>query len=277
MKKFRKLIPALCMLLVSALFVGTSTYAWFSMNKEVSAANMQITAKSADPYLQISADGTNFGTKLDSTKTADAGTTMAWVLADNLADTPLKLVTATKVETGVVSWGWASSTNIDDAQVSNATKSVTMADGTASTDRSLIMTGTVADETTGTPMVLKQTMTFKNASQSAAAPNLKIDSVTFADVTEGATNSIKDAVRILVVTADNKTVLYKADGTIVEGALTTATVDGGKAIIANSLAANSTTNITVYMYFDGTDAVAKTTNSASLDKGVKASFNFSID
>ena len=27
MKKFRKLIPALCMLLVSALFVGTSTYA----------------------------------------------------------------------------------------------------------------------------------------------------------------------------------------------------------------------------------------------------------
>ena len=71
MKKFRKLIPALCMLLVSALFVGTSTYAWFSMNKAVSAANMQITAKSADPYLQISADGTNFGTELDSTKTTD--------------------------------------------------------------------------------------------------------------------------------------------------------------------------------------------------------------
>lgn len=53
MKKFRKLIPALCMLLVSALFVGTSTYAWFSMNTSVSATDMKVTAKSDAIYLQI--------------------------------------------------------------------------------------------------------------------------------------------------------------------------------------------------------------------------------
>ena len=58
MKKFRKLIPALCMLLVSALFVGTSTYAWFSMNTQVKASDMSVTAKSNATYLLISKDAT---------------------------------------------------------------------------------------------------------------------------------------------------------------------------------------------------------------------------
>ena len=55
MKKFRKLIPALCMLLVSALFVGPSTYAWFSMNKTVTANNMQITVPGVSliPYCYL--------------------------------------------------------------------------------------------------------------------------------------------------------------------------------------------------------------------------------
>ena len=59
MKKFRKLIPALCMLLVSALFVGTSTYAWFSMNSSVQATNMMVKAKSNARYLLIGDDETN--------------------------------------------------------------------------------------------------------------------------------------------------------------------------------------------------------------------------
>ena len=46
MKKLKKLIPAFCMLLVSVAMLGTSTFAWFSMNKEVKATGMQITAKS---------------------------------------------------------------------------------------------------------------------------------------------------------------------------------------------------------------------------------------
>ena len=33
MKKFKKLIPAFCAMLVSAAMLGTSTYAWFSVNK----------------------------------------------------------------------------------------------------------------------------------------------------------------------------------------------------------------------------------------------------
>lgn len=53
MKKFKKLIPALCMLLISAVLMGTSTYAWFSMNKTVTATGMQVTAQSNSTYLLI--------------------------------------------------------------------------------------------------------------------------------------------------------------------------------------------------------------------------------
>lgn len=53
MKKFKKLIPAFCLLLVSAVLMGTSTFAWFSMNKTVTATGMQVTAKSDSTYLLI--------------------------------------------------------------------------------------------------------------------------------------------------------------------------------------------------------------------------------
>ena len=49
----KKLIPALCMLLVAATLLGTSTYAWFSMNETVEATNMQVTAKSSSTFLLI--------------------------------------------------------------------------------------------------------------------------------------------------------------------------------------------------------------------------------
>lgn len=73
MKKFRKLIPALCMLLVSALFVGTSTYAWFSMNKTVTAANMQIKAQvNTQLMIKGSAAGAEYKSAIDFGNKADS-------------------------------------------------------------------------------------------------------------------------------------------------------------------------------------------------------------
>lgn len=50
MKKFKKLIPAFCAMLVSAAMLGTSTYAWFSVNKKVEANGMSVTAKVDTEY-----------------------------------------------------------------------------------------------------------------------------------------------------------------------------------------------------------------------------------
>jgi len=58
MKKFKKLIPAICMLLVSAIILGGSTFAWFSMNDKVTATGMSVTAKTNTKFLVISASDT---------------------------------------------------------------------------------------------------------------------------------------------------------------------------------------------------------------------------
>ncbi len=45
MKKTRKLIPAIAMLLTSTVMMSTASFAWFSMNQEVSATGMEVKAK----------------------------------------------------------------------------------------------------------------------------------------------------------------------------------------------------------------------------------------
>lgn len=42
MKKFRKLIPALALLMISAVLMSTASYAWFSMNNRVSVTGMAV-------------------------------------------------------------------------------------------------------------------------------------------------------------------------------------------------------------------------------------------
>ena len=76
--KMKKLIPALCMLLVSAILLGTSTYAWFSMNTTVNATGMQITIKSDNTFLLIN---TGDNDTADEIQTAGLTTTALTVAA----------------------------------------------------------------------------------------------------------------------------------------------------------------------------------------------------
>lgn len=56
----RKLIPAVAMMLTSAAMLTTSTYAWFTMSKEVSVSSIQLTA-SVPETLEISLGKVNAG------------------------------------------------------------------------------------------------------------------------------------------------------------------------------------------------------------------------
>ena len=47
MKKMRRLIPAIAMLLVSAVMLSTASFAWFTMNSQVEATGMQIQAEAS--------------------------------------------------------------------------------------------------------------------------------------------------------------------------------------------------------------------------------------
>lgn len=57
-KALRKLIPTLVMVLIAASMVGTSTYAWFSMNTQVTVTGLNITVDSDDTYLLVSTTNT---------------------------------------------------------------------------------------------------------------------------------------------------------------------------------------------------------------------------
>lgn len=117
MKKFKKLIPALCMLLVSAVMLGGTTFAWFSMNNKVTATGMTVTATANTQFLVISNSETLASeTELTATKKSGGsgdGTTVypcAKVTETDLANTKFQ---GKSLNMG--DWYTANSTKYDDA------------------------------------------------------------------------------------------------------------------------------------------------------------------
>lgn len=290
----KKLIPAAGMLALSASMLATSTYAWFSMNKTVSVQSMSIAAKSADAIIEISADGTHFFNGLVS-----SGDGSNWALPTADANTKLKLVTPSAISTtsgsvGAVSWGWASSSNHADAEVTNAltAKSLVAQSSPSATESGRAKY--LGIENDGL-YVLTQKLTIRNVSPDVVASNLKINSV---DITKG-TNTIANAVRVLFVNADGSYAMYKpgASGTAAtlvadhqwldaQGATATdMSAPSGSPVVAATLAAKGTsetpasgssTDVDVYVFFDGTDAAAYTDNATDLSN-VSVQFEFGID
>lgn len=68
----RQLLAAIAMVLVAAIALGSSTYAWFASNNKVTAEGMKITATTEGANLEISTTGTfTAGTiKVENVKTA---------------------------------------------------------------------------------------------------------------------------------------------------------------------------------------------------------------
>ena len=76
----KKLIPALCMLLVAACLMGTSTYAWFAANTQVTASGMEVKALSSGG-LAIGSYNDN-GTKVTQPEEADFASNAVWTTGD---------------------------------------------------------------------------------------------------------------------------------------------------------------------------------------------------
>lgn len=273
-KNTRKLLGAVGMLTVSAAMLVSSTFAWFSMNKKVTAQTMTIEAKSADPNILISANGgaswyNNLHTDTQGSEAAN------WTIVSPTEK--LKLVTPTSIGS-TMTWGWASSTDPNNAQKTNALTAVTMTEPTftGTVDRSGYLQGTVNNLTD--KFALYQELQIKNVSPNVVGNNLKITDV---KINKG-TNTIGNAVRLLFVVGD-KYEIYEPAASGEDAVVTTATqVTGGtkftNQVIDDAIAANSTEIVTVkvYMFFDGTDDDAYTNNASDLS-GVSASFAFEID
>lgn len=228
MKMTRKLIPALVMLLVSAIMLSTASYAWFASNDKVTATGMSVNAKAAQQFLQISA--TN-GDDFDITATATGTIPPAGV----------ELVHATidEDDNKTVTWGVGTSTEVGDANVDSELNPVTVTNQYALINDFYLKLS--AGSTGSLTNILARQIT-----------------VTASDC------SIKEALRILIVGPDGA-MLYSyrsADGS---GKITLA-VDGSNSadVLVSELTTSETEKITVYAFFDGADEIANTAAATNL-------------
>lgn len=213
MKKFRKLIPALCMLLVSALFVGTSTYAWFSMNTTVTATDMQVKAKSDSTYLLIG-DNNNASTiqtaKTTTAKASAPNNTTLYPAFYGDGTTTLSMAEAT--EAG--KWYTANSTAYDNA--------------TVNTENARLVTDSDLGD------YVAEYKVWLTLSKDSAAVSKQIK------VTLNSRENADDAIKAVVKVGDTNAMQF---ATLNQEATTNAAV---------SLDSNSTVLVTIQVYIDGT-------------------------
>ena len=232
MKKMRKVLPAIAMLLVSAVMMSTASFAWFTMNSEVKATGMNITAV-APASLWIAQD-----------VAADA--TPAWastmtLVAENTPDAqfaPSKV----KTQTDFKAWSFEKLDPASSAKVD--------INGNAPADATYI------DSTS----FFKDTFLLKLDSQTGdtAAVSVKV-AVSHADATA---DEIWKALRVAVV-VDGTTLTFEFSELNQTGAASLEYTAGQELVTLTAGAAGTTA--VVYAWLEGTDADCKNANALNCD------------
>lgn len=266
MKKFKKLIPALCMLLISAVLMGTSTYAWFSMNTKVTATGMEVHAKSDSQFLQIVAGSDAFSN--------DAAQTSADAKNKTKEVRPVTAVknvdTTTPGSTTITAF---TSENAKDVKASDIKWAEAFSnDPTSSTkvgDYTDVSTAAVASTESNVYTLINTFKVRLNPSTGATtAQNLKVQSLTVTATADGKTELLP-AVRVLITCGD-KWVMWK-NGQQVVGC------NESSQVIAGSVTTAETT-VNVYIFFDGEDTATTTNNATTVgSEGYKVEFVLAID
>lgn len=265
----KQLAAAIAMVLVAAVALGSSTYAWFVSNNQVTATTTQIAAQSNSAYLVID----NKATNNKSTNAATAGEKVG--KGQTYADTALYPAQ------------WKNGFNADKANGDAITEdkpaiyqfeTAYASDKTKAAEK----TGTrfaVGDPTTAVKAdyALLNTFYVGTGTYDGEFTNLKVSNMM---VTATADQSLKTAMRLLIMTyAPTK----GTDAAVTYGTTPTAwavaKVENGKLTIeSQSIDATSNTELTgviyqnqfgktegdvkveVYAYYDGADAQVYTTN-----------------
>lgn len=245
MKNIKKLIPAFCMLLVSVVLLGSSTYAWFSMNRTVKTDGLDITAKADYVYLlAIEKNDT------DAKDAATARTTM-----QGAPDTYTKVNFTAPPVTSL-------SPAAPKAAVTNATTAAVVgnwytAEGKSATDGDE-KSGSAKDLTTDNfaKYVIKKTMYLTLAKDSSGTKlEVELNAMT-------ATNGTNlSAIKVMVVCGDKKIVLDDEHKTSTE--------------VLATLGTDAAVKVDIYIYYDGTAAAVTTNNFANL-AGANIGLTFTV-
>ena len=245
MKMTRKIIPAIVMLLVSAIMLSTASCAWFAQNNTVTASGMNVKVQSTASFLQINNQATDHAT--DNTKKFSDS-----AVAANSATVTLDLVHATIEDDGSISWYTAQGLTPGASTIKPGTQQdVTIAD----------------DATTSDYTRIDRFYVRMSEGSVSAMEDLTVGNVTVGNVE----NSLKNALRVLVVGA-NGAQIWKYDGSkMVRDA-----DDNGQNVILETVPTFSQTasEIVVYTYFDGEDAVAFTDNTENITTTLSVTVSF---
>ncbi len=241
----KKLVMSICMLLVAASLLGTSTFAWFSMNKTVSATGMQITAKTSSTFLLIGSGTNDTASEIQALVGSASG--------DNGLTTDINVPNA---EASVLP---AAHETIATATAAAAYANWYTGAGTAPDNGALVnATKTVLTDSTFASYVIKRTVYLTVAVGGTTTGDIKValDSMTQIDGTGASLTH--DPVSIVVACGDTVLEFNKANSWTNTNALTTA------------VASTAVKTVDIYIYYDGNNSAVTTNNFANLSG---ASFN----
>ena len=244
MKKLtRKLLMSIIAVAFAFVALGTSTYAWFSMNQTVAVEGMQISAKSDSTYLIIG--GTNV---------------LADVQEANAISVPMNIANDVKIYPSA----HETLNNATDAAVVENWYFETAATPDASTAKE--GTKTVLTSANFEKYVIKKTVYVTLAKGSNQATNLKVNNFALEQRTdENLTGTSKTHSPVKVVIA--------SPIAVAELDSTNTTSD---AILAETVTDQALIALDIYIYYNGADTNVFTNNIANL-AGAKITLSFSVD
>ncbi|MDD6994647.1 MAG: hypothetical protein SPH68_00225 [Candidatus Borkfalkiaceae bacterium] len=264
----KKLFPAICMTLLAAALLGTSTFAWFSMNTQVTATGMQVTAKTDTTYLLISE--TNSSAEAIQTENA---TTVALTVSDDQAKVYPCAPALNDTEVGYLTVASGHKT-VDGADITTAGEKVTSATtadtvtnwytaNAAAPGASTIKADTARQLTSFAGYVIKKTVHLTVAKGANPANNL---SVTAAFTKKGDGSNIS-AAKVLVTTSDGGIAILDSTTTT-----NTEEIKGGNTNLTDS----TVLTVNIYIYYDGNNEAVNTNNAANL-AGATVALTFNVD
>lgn len=280
----RQLLAAIAMVLVAALALGSSTFAWFANNNVVEATGLNVNAQVEGTMLIINKDkDTLFDTAAGKLTTIPMELSAANLFPIHPDLTTGAFTTNSIAYADATTWVHAFSDSFTTA-ISNSqeeTKAITYAGNVGKNgENAYLLKGGIAigiDDTNKTARLY-----------SLRVSDVNIKWSTSVNASETTTDLLKSA-RVMLVNSDNKVVgVYGYDGTnatvlTTAGNATTAdtmatlAVNTNSPIMKDTLEAGKTNAQTysVYVYFDGRDP--NCTSEKFTSKGIEVTLKFTAD
>ena len=250
----KKLIPAMCLLLISALLLGTSTYAWFSMNTAVTATGMQVKAQAESGIVISNANQETWNASASAKDTA---------VAELL---PTSTSNFTK---------WYHSTSAD-AKDANAHQTAT---------------GAYTEVSNGTSKYYSENVFYiKSATANALVKTLYIKSVTVtgADATHYLDKTLRVGIKMstsetimIFAPVSGATLTYYCNGSTsvsaIDSSSSATTAINTNTGVTSIPASDNGLKATVYVWFEGEDAACISDNVTSTLDTITVTVQFTTD